>query len=459
VISRSLEFAAIVARVKIRLFAGRLWIARVGAAATLLATLVLAGCGATLKAGPVVTVGPQTSSAPGGCAGTVLATLSSVLQRVYREGVHGERIGSAEYLIAHSEALRAAVESGNTAAALLAARALLKTGHLTDLSVTRGGQPFVDVGGAALAPLHGTLTGTNGAPIASYATSVWADEGFLIEATGIGQGLVALRDGPSWIAEPGTRGVAALRTATLGDEGTLTLGDEGTLTLEHVPYAFTSFPAEAYPSGAVRVYLLLPTSVIAPLCGHTSQDTIVNALKRVADLIYTGELGQSAQKQVRRVQHNKALLEAVARREPGATELAIKALLNQHIVRMRVSAGGQLLSDVGGPYVLAPVTAPLQLHGRTIGGVVLSIQDDEGYLRLTRRLAGLDVLMYMNVDGVASQLVKNSLGPAPGPALAAVPASGAYHYEGRSFRVFTVNAEAFPSGPLTIRVLVPLPYS
>ncbi len=436
---------------KIRLLAGHTRIVRAGAATTLLAALVLAGCGTTLKAGPVATVSPQTSSAPSGCPATVLATLSSVLERVYLEGVRGERVGSAEYMIGHSRALRAAVESGNEPAARVAARALLKTGHLTNLSLTRGGQPFLTVGGPALAPLTGTLTGASGAPIASYVTSVWADEGFLIEAGGISQGLVALHDGPSWIAEPGARGVATLRAATLANEGAL--------TIEHVAYTYTSFPAEAYPSRAVRVYLLLPTSATAPLCGHTSQDTTVNTLKRVADLIYAGELGQSAQKQVRRVQRNKALLEAVARREPGAAEHAIKALLNQHIVRMRVSAGGQLLSDVGGPYVLAPVTAPLRLHGHTIGSVTLSIQDDEGYLRLTRRLAGLDVLMYMNINGVTSQLVKDSLGPAPGPALETVPVTGAYRYGGRSFRVFTVHAEAFPSGPLTVRVLVPLPYS
>ena len=39
-----------------------------------------------------------------------------------------------------------------------------------------------------------------------------------------------------------------------------------------------------------------------------------------------------------------------------------------------------------------------------------------------------------------------------------IPASGFYEYRGRPYRVFTVNASAFPSGPLTIRVLVPLPY-
>ncbi|MGO9489541.1 MAG: hypothetical protein ACLQBB_10995, partial [Solirubrobacteraceae bacterium] len=290
---------------------------------------------------------------------------------------------------------------------------------------------------------QGTLTGAGGAPIGDYLTSVWADNGFLIEAGGITQGVVALR--------AGVRSVGG--SPSLGSRA---LANEGALTLEHVPYDYTSFPAEAYPSGALRVYLLVPASASAAVCGPTRQDTAVNTLRRVAELIYLGESGQSARKQVRRVQRDKPLLEAVAQRDPAATELAIKALLNEHIVRLRVSAAGQLLSDVGGPYVLAPVSAQLSLHGRTIGSFVLSVQDDEGYLRLTRRLAGLDVLMYMNP---AAAPVKDSLGKAPGPLLATVPASGAFSYEGHNFRVFTVHATAFPSGPLTIRVLVPIPYS
>ncbi len=137
-----------------------------------------------------------------------------------------------------------------------------------------------------------------------------------------------------------------------------------------------------------------------------------------------------------------------------ATRTAIGVLLHQHVVRLRVSdAHGRLLADVGGPYVLAPGRGELRLRGRTIGSVVLSIQDDEGYLRLAKRLAGLRVLMYMDVAH-HSTLVKNSLGPEPGT----VPASGSYTYRGASFRVFTVDAAAFPSGPLTIRVLVPIPY-
>jgi hypothetical protein len=106
--------------------------------------------------------------------------------------------------------------------------------------------------------------------------------------------------------------------------------------------------------------------------------------------------------------------------------------------------------------VLAPVHTPLRLHGKRIGELVLSIQDDEGYLRLVKRLVGLDVLMYMNsLNSPHPTLVKNSLGPDPSP----VPASGLYHYRGHTFRVFTLDARSFPAGPLRIAVLIPIPYS
>jgi hypothetical protein len=413
-----------------------------------LALAGLAGCGSSgYQASPaahVSTVTP-TVSVSNGCSEAVLTTLSSVVQRVYREGVLSERTASAEYLIASSTALRAAVESGSPTAARAAARALLATGHLTNVTVMRDSKTLVDVGGPALAPLHGTLTGAGGAPIGSYVASVWADEGFLIEAGGITQGLVALRAG-----EHSLGGSSPL--------GTSALADSGSLTRAGVPYRYTSFPAVAYPSGAMRVYVLLPTSKIAPLCGRTPQDTMIDTLERVAKLIYTGEIGRAAQIQLRRMQRDTPLLEAVSHREPEAARLAIDAVLDQHVVRIRVSVDGTLLEDVGGPYVLGPVSAPLRQHGRTIGAVTLSIQDDEGYLRLARRLAGLDVLMYMYPNSPHPQLVKNSLDKGPGPALAAVPASGPYKYLGHSYQVFTVHAQAFPSGPLAIRVLVPIPY-
>jgi hypothetical protein len=409
-------------------------------AASVLLTTVLAGCGSAVKAARpgVAAIDAGILASTPDCPATVAKTLENVIGRVYHEGVFSERTASAQYMITHSAALREAVEAGNQAGAQAAVKALLKTGHMTNVRVTVGAQTLVDEGGAALTPLHGTLTGANGETIATYLASVWADNGFRIEADGITQGIVVLRaDGHSIGGSP---------------ELTGTLGREGTIVYKKVLYQYVSRPAKIYPAGAARIYLLIPIDSTKALCGKTEQDTTVNTLMGVAHLIYRGELGEAAHKQIVRVQHNAPLLQAVAERNPAATELAIKALLNEHIVRMHVTAEGKLLSDVGGPYVLAPVTANLTRDGHTIGSVTLSIQDDEGYLRLARRLAGMDVLMYMKGD--TPELVKDSLGPVSGP----VPAGGAYTYHGHSYRVFTVHAEAFPAGTLAIRVLVPIPY-
>jgi hypothetical protein len=412
---------------------------RVAIACSILA--VLAGCGSTMRGGLSARAGASPSSVQvvsGACSTAVLGALGDVAMRAYREGVSSERTRSALSFIARSIPLRNAVERGDPRAARAAAQALIATGHMTNLRVLRGGQVLADVGAPdALAPLHGAITGAGGATIGTFVASVWADNGFLQETSGIAEGVAALRENGRNIADS-----FALEQGELPPQGTLTV--RGTA------YAYTSFPAAMYPTGQLRVYLLKSISSIAPMCGTSTQDTLVNTLSRVARLIYTSEAGARAFTQVHRVQRYQQLLRAVTARDPAATRRAVEHLLHEHVVRLRVSAGGRLLSDVGGPYVLAPVHAPLHLNGRRIGSIELSIQDDEGYKRLAGRLAGLNVLMYMG-----SRLVKNSLGPAPG----AVPASGTYHYRGRTFRVYTLHAEAFPSGPLRIAVLIPIPYS
>jgi hypothetical protein len=393
-----------------------------------------------------VTTGPSTA-----CAQTVLAALGDVAVRVYREGVSSERTDSAMYLIENSLPLREAVERNDPQAARAAARALLATGHVANLTVTRGGgaaggsgQTLAVAGAAgALAPMHGTLTDAAGATIGSFTASVWADSGFLDETDGIAEGSTVLRAGGATIDEQ-----AIPRSLSL-PAGELPV--QGALTVHGVAYRYTSFPATAYPTGRpLRVYLLRSLRSIAPLCGATQDDTVVGALSHVATLIYAAEVGRSTLPQIHRVQHNQALLTAVAHDEPEATRLAIDNLLNEHIVRLRVlGAGGRLLSDVGGPYVLAPVHASLRLNGRTIGSFVLSIQDDMGYRLLAQRLAGFDVVMYRG-----SQVVMSSFSPPP----AHVPTSGPFSYGGATYRAFTFHAEAFPSGPLRITDLIPIPY-
>ncbi len=383
------------------------------------------------------------------CGATVLQALSQVTQRIYDEGLSSERAEIALRLVKGSSALREAIERDDPGAARTAAQALLAGGHLANLTVTRNdGKTLASVGAeGALAPLHGSITNAAGAPIASFVASVWADRGFLSELKGVVEGVVALREGNRSLD-----GSFEMPSGTIPPAGTLTA--HGTV------FQYVSFPAAAYPSGTLRVYLLRTASSTAHFCGATPQDTLVNTLARVAALIYAGEGGAHALIQVHNAQQNSALLQAVAERNPVAARKAVVGLVydHSHIVRLRVSAGGHLLADVGGPYVLAPVSAPLRLHGKRIGELELSIQDDEGYLRLTRRLVGLDVLMYMNPTTTHPELVKNSLGPEVG-GYSSIPASGLYRYRGHTYHVFTLDARAFPSGTLRIRELVPIPYS
>jgi hypothetical protein len=417
---------------------------------------VLGGCGSSAMGGLNARASANPDSPPAGVSGacmktvapTVLGALGHVAMRVYHEGISSERTEAAIRAVTRSIPLREAVERGDAQAVGAAAQALVASGHMTNLRVLRGttaaeggSQVLADVGApGALAPLRGTITSARGVPIASFLASVWADNGFVLETDGITEGAVVLRENGHSVA-----GSFALPPGKLPAQGTL--------TRRGVTYQYTSFPAAAFPSGSLRVYLLRSVSSTVALCGQSEQDTLVHTVRRVASLIYSAEGGSRARAQVHRAQQNGALLDAVAKRDPAASRQAILGVLydHNHVVRMRVSAAdGSLLSDVGGPFVLAPVRAPLRLNGRTIGSVVLSIQDDLGYLRLTQRLAGLDVVMHRG-----SQLVMSTLHPAP----TSVPAQGAYRYRGHDYRVFTLNANAFPTGILRISVLIPIPYS
>ncbi|TMK99070.1 MAG: hypothetical protein E6G34_06100 [Actinobacteria bacterium] len=409
------------------------------AAAAAAVALACAGCSSGLKDGAPahasVASGP---TGPGTCGATVLEVLGHVATRIYHEGVESERTASARHLIARSGALSSATERGDAAGAAAAAQSLLGTRHMAGLRVMRGGTLLANVGVArGLAPLIGTITGAGGRQVGSYEATVWGDHGLVDETSGL--------TGASTVVREGTRELAGRFRLPARE-----LPAQGTVAVHGVAHEFFSFPAAAYPGGRpLRVYVVRAVPSSSRLCATSAQRTIVNVLGQVARQIYRGEAGPRAHGQVRRVQRDQPLLRAVALRDRAAARSAIAALLHQHLVRLRVSAGGALLADVGGPYVLAPVSAPLRLGGHTIGQAVLSIQDDQGYLRLAKRLAGVDVLMYMG-----SKLVESSVGGTP----AGVPSQGSFSYGGRNFIAFTFRARAFPTGPLRITVLIPIPY-
>jgi hypothetical protein len=413
------------------------------AAVALVACAMLAGCGAAKRAAADIAPAGVDRAQASSCPATALQALGRIATRVYAEGISSERTVVALRLIEKSAPLRAAVEAGDPVRTAAAAQELLATGHMTDLRVTAAGKVLAEVGSAAVAPLRGPLAGAGGKPIATFTASVWSDGGLLAETSGITEGVAVLR----------THGRSG-RGQTIG--GTLrlpsgALATQGTLRLGATRYTYTSIPVSGYPSGRpLREYVLRPVASLTPLCGATAEDTTFNTISGIARLIYAAEAGARTQAQIQRVQSNQPLLLAVAHRDPNATRAAVAALLHEHIVRLRITAGGRLLADVGGPYVLAPVSAPLRLGSSEIGTLLLSIQDDEGYKRLAQRLVGLDVVMYMG-----ARLVKSTIGFSPGR----VPMHGRFAYRGKRYRAYTFDARAFPSGPLRITVLIPLPYT
>ncbi|HEY2717989.1 MAG TPA: hypothetical protein VGI52_00050, partial [Solirubrobacteraceae bacterium] len=123
--------------------------AMLAALSALAAVLALTGCGASLRhvGGEEDASADVDAASPGSCGATVLDALGHVATLVYREGVVSERVDSARHMIESSPALREAVEANDAPAARVAARALIATGHLTDLRVVRAGKLLIEVGG------------------------------------------------------------------------------------------------------------------------------------------------------------------------------------------------------------------------------------------------------------------------------------------------------------------------
>ena len=207
-------------------------------------------------------------------------------------------------------------------------------------------------------------------------------------------------------------------------------------------------PAPAALAGTAPVRVHAPRA-----CGSKAPEVLAQAAGLVATRIYAGELSSSeVQSDKREVQEYAPLLSAVEGGQRPAIEAAVSSLVysGTHIVRLRVLRGSTLLADVGGPYILAPVGGVLRSHGRTIGHYVLSVQDDLGYVKLETRFIGAPLVMRV---GSHELPVEGLLTPGP----ASIPEHGPVHYRHVAYQAFSFGASAYPSGPLRISLLLPLP--
>jgi hypothetical protein len=189
----------------------------------------------------------------------------------------------------------------------------------------------------------------------------------------------------------------------------------------------------------------------AAACGALTTQTLAATDGMVAERIYRDELaGPATVVDSHQVESYVPLLTALEENNRPAIREAVIALVfsHTHIVRLRVSQAGTLLSDVGGRYIIAPVGGNLSYHGHLVGSYLLSVQDDLGFVGLETRLVGVPLILHEKGKRVPVE------GTMSGGNVA-IPRRGTIVIGKRSFEAYSFNAKAYPTGTLRISLLRP----
>jgi hypothetical protein len=195
------------------------------------------------------------------------------------------------------------------------------------------------------------------------------------------------------------------------------------------------------------------SAAAATECGAAAPEVLATTAGAVAERIYLAEIKSSeVLSDKRQIETDGPLLNALASGDNAAIKAAVHTLVysHTHIVRLRVSRGSALLADDGGPYILAPVTGRLRLHGREVGHFVFSVQDDLGYVKLETRFIGAPLVMRSDSGDVP---VGGLLSPGPDT----IPDHGPVSYRGATYEAYSFKAQAYPSGRLRISLLLAVP--
>ncbi len=428
---------------------------RLACIAALAVALLLSACGssssnggaaktiATLTLTSTSTPTPPIASSGSGCAARVARALGEVGGRIYREASSGADVQEAVHRVQGSAALAQAI-SANDAGATSAALRALQAGQIVRIEIVKGGRVFASAGsGTAIAPVRGPIAGTD----ARFVLSTQSSESYEQVTRQVTGAEVVLLGG----AGPGGSGARTVAASLARSALPARIPSSGPVEIEKKKYEAASLAGSLFPTGALRVVLLVPSAALS--CAGSAAQTRVEALGHVGERIYEEEAGSSyVRATLRQIEANHAFQQAVAERDTASIRAAIVSFFAAHIhvVRVRVyavepSGAERFLYDLGGPYVLAPVHGTVRSGGREVGRFSFAIQDDAGYVKLARRFTGADVLMRVGARQVMGTL-------APGPAQ--VPDRGPVSYGGRTYQAYSFTGEAFPSGPLRISLLL-----
>jgi hypothetical protein len=186
-------------------------------------------------------------------------------------------------------------------------------------------------------------------------------------------------------------------------------------------------------------------------CGAEATSTIAAVDATVAGNIYRNELaGREVSFDLAQITGAGDLLAAAAIHDQAAILRAVRRIVYHpawHIVRLRVldTSAGRVLADVGGPYVIAPVSGVLRSGGHVVARFVMSVQDDAGETKLETRFLGDPVGVYVSGKLVAERYAKLPSRPPHGATLSV---------GGVTYRVVSKTDSAFPRGTLDEVILV-----
>lgn len=420
-----------------------------------LLTLALTACGsssgsvrsssssvAPTSASPLT---PQTFVAGHGCAALIANANGEVAGRIYHEASSGADVAEAVHRVQSSSALRSAIAAGQASTADGVLNDLL-VNQIVDIEIVKGSGVFASAGaGRAIAPVRGPIPGTD----AHFVLTTQAAHTYTQVVQQVTGAEVLLLSGGGVPGASQTRQIAGTLTVSARAAGIPT---SGPIEIEKRKYEVTSLAGSVFPSGAMRIALLVPSA--GSRCSGSAEETRIETLGHVGERIYREEAHSAYVLAVlRKIEADASFQRAVSDREEPAIRAAIVSFFAAHIhvVRVRVyavepSGAQRFLYDLGGPYVLAPVHGSVRSAGKLVGRFSMAIQDDAGYVKLAQRFTGAEVLMRRG-----SAQVMGTLDPGPPH----VPDRGSLEYREQRYEAYSFTGEAFPSGPLRISLLVP----
>jgi hypothetical protein len=179
-------------------------------------------------------------------------------------------------------------------------------------------------------------------------------------------------------------------------------------------------------------------------CEATVGQTTLGVAQRIYGELAHGHVGAS---ESNGLAASRTLLEAVQRQQPAAAQRILDRLASGRLVDARIiTRGGRTLASIdGAPNAIAPIEHALTgAGGRPIGRLVISTQSDGTYASSVAEETGAPTIIR---EGSRQLAGPTGLGATRGETVA---------YKGASYRVDSFAGRAYPSGALTVTLLVPL---